>query len=142
VAAGNQATWIREAVQTDFGTFELVGGDDTDGRMCFSHVHHALNAVWKQPVVGLDHLAVLTRGGDASQSKVVILYLGQKMFRTDEPDSIRKKPSVPLGDFVRSVGAAIVHKDVFPILVSLVQDAFDAFCEVVSRVIKGRYDAD
>src|SRR5580704_6611760 len=108
--------------------------------MRFSHLDHAPDAVWKHPIVGLHHLAVLAIWRDASERKVVILYLGEKGFGTKDADFIRVTGCVAFRDFSRSVSAAVVHKNIFPILMCLAQDAFDALTEVVACVKERRYD--
>ena len=59
----------------------------------------------------------------------------------DEADLTRKTGRILCSDFPRSIGAAIVYEDIFPILVRLAQNAFDALREVDSGVIEWRYDA-
>jgi hypothetical protein len=86
-------------------------------------------------------VAVLAIQRAAGERKIVILYLGQEGFRMNEADLIRKMSGVAFGDLSRSVGAAIVYENEFPIFVSLPQDAFDALAEVVSSVIAGCYEA-
>src|SRR5215469_3366655 len=142
LTAGNHAAGIWQAIQPNFGAFDLIGGHNTDGRMRFSQFDHAPDAIRKQPVVGLYHLAILAIRRNASKGEIVILYLGKEALRPDEAELIRKARSIAFGDFCRSISAAIVHKNVFQILVSLPQNAFDALAQVFSSVIEGRYNAN
>jgi hypothetical protein len=76
--AGKFMARIGQPVQVDLVTFEFVGAYDTDRRMRLGHIHHAPEAIRKQPVVRLDHLAVLAARRDTRKREIVILYLRQE----------------------------------------------------------------
>jgi hypothetical protein len=59
-----------------------------------------------------------------------------------QADSRRILLRVPARNFARSIVALVIYEDIFPVLISLVQDAFDALRKEVPRIMEGRNDAD
>src|SRR5690606_32434595 len=108
---------------------------DTDAWVLPGQLHHPADAFRVYPVVGLDDLAVMTLPGYVAERAVVVLVLVEQLGVRDESDpgiTVRVAPC----DRQRIVRTAIVGEDVLEVSVRLGQDAFDAFRQVLRRVIE------
>jgi hypothetical protein len=127
---------VGQATQPDFVTFQLICSDDTDGRIRLGNLYHAAYAIRKDPIVSLDNLAVFTIWRNARECKIVILHLCQKRLRMHQANLPGICASIALGDFYGSISAAIIDKNVFPVLIGLSQHAFNAICQELACVIE------
>ena len=56
----------------------IIRRDNADFRMRLPQIHHVSQAIRKDPIVRLHHLAISAIGRDAGKREVVVLYLGKK----------------------------------------------------------------
>jgi hypothetical protein len=132
--------WVGQATQPDFVTFQLIRSNDTDGRIRLGNFYHAAYAIRKDPIVSLDNLAVFTIWRNARECKIVILHLCQKRLRMHQANLPWICASIVQGDFYGSIGAAIIDKNVFPVLIGLSQHTFNAIGQELACVIeRGHY---
>jgi hypothetical protein len=75
VAPPEHCTRVREPIQMNFIALEFVSSDNANRRICLGHLHHAPDTIRKDPVIGLDHFAVLALRRDTGEREVVILRL-------------------------------------------------------------------
>ncbi len=136
VSARHDRAGIWEAIQIHLIFIEPVRADNAHGRMVFSHFDHAGNALGKKPIVRMNDFAVFAFGRHSCKSRVVIDQGGQKGLVFQHRDTRIFAPK-PFCDLQRTVCTTIVYDDVLPVLIGLVQDAFNAFCKILLRIING-----
>ena len=76
-----------------------------------------------------------------AHSVVPVLELVQELIVIMDADSTILG-SIVLGNLQRAVRTTIIDNHIFPVLIRLGQDAFDAYCQIFFRIVNGRYDAN
>src|ERR1700678_1971638 len=140
--ARNLVAGIGQAIHIDGFAGEFIGAYNSNKRMLLGYLHHAADAIRENPVIRLDHLAIFAIRRNAGDGKVVILYLRQKRVRAHQSDLFGITGRVLLRNLARSVGAAVIHQNVFPIPVVLPQHTFDTLWQEFACVVERGNDTD
>ena len=111
-------------------------------RVRLGHLHHALQAFRKDPIIRLHDFAVFAIGGYQGKPKVIVLHLREERPCVNQTNSLREPAYVQLGDVVRSVSTLIVYENVLKVRVGLSQNALDTLGKVILGVVKGCHDAN
>src|SRR5262249_4216665 len=130
---------VRQSVEVDLALPQSVGTDQPDRVGEPSHLHHALQALWVEPVVSLDNLAEFTLRTDGFEGPIVVQRRRRELVKAEVPHS-RVKGAKTGCNLRRLVGAAVVDNGVLPAPVRLREHTFDALTEIGRAVVDRRDD--
>jgi hypothetical protein len=131
---------VGQACAPNLLSLQNVRSDDPNRWELLSDSNHPLYTLRKNPVIGEYKLAIFTLWRNLAKSRIVIRNHIQKLLIVMNPYS-PVLGSISICDFQRFVCTEVVDDYIFPILESLIEDAFNTFREILRPVIYGSNDA-
>jgi hypothetical protein len=115
---GDNRARVRQPIQGKAAPSQLICPDNAYRGVSLSNFDHSGYTLWKHPIVGMYDFAILTYRRDLLNCNVMILHPADELviiMNTNPPVLLGKR----LCNLERAVPTAIIHNDIFPVLVSL-----------------------